>query len=115
MSDGEVADRPVQCGAEWAPEVRTGAGLDLAGGPTALQGPRPQLAEQHGLADASQPGEHEAAFRSAAGDPLEQHVERVQLAVPAGELGRALTGAGGEGIAHGVHSVTISRSLALTR
>jgi hypothetical protein len=55
----------------------------------AMMALRAQRVEQHGLADAAQAGEHEAALGPAAGDPLEDDVEGVQLAVaPASSGGR---------------------------
>ena len=109
---GEVADRAVQRGRERAAEVGLRPGLDLARPPARADGHRAQLAEQHGLADAAQTGEHEAALGAAAGHALEHDLERVELAVAAGQLGRPLTRAGGEGVAHGVHDRTVSGNLA---
>ena len=45
-------------------------------------------------------------------DALEHDRELLQLAVTAGQLGRSLTGAGGVGVAHGVHDRTVSGCLA---
>ena len=44
-----------------------------------------------------------AALGPAAGDALEDDVEAVQLAVAAGQLGRALPGAGGVRVADRIH------------
>ena len=51
----------------------------------------------------AQPGQHEAAFGTAAGHAFEHHLERADLFVPAGELRRPLACTGGERIAHRVH------------
>ncbi len=63
----------------------------------------PQRVEQHGLAHAAQPGEHQAALGPAARDALQHHVEGVQLPPPPGELGRALAGAGRVRVADRIH------------
>ena len=104
VADGEVADGAVQRGRERAAQVGVRAGLDLARAPAGADGHRAQLAQQHRLADPAQPGQHEAALRAPAGDPLEDDVERGQLLVAPGQLGRALAGAGGERVAHRVHA-----------
>ena len=101
---GEVADRPVQRGGQRAAQVGLRPRLDLAGAPAGAHGHRPQLAEQHGLAHPAQSGEHQAALRSPAGDPLEHDLERVDLAVPPGQLRWPLAGAGGERVAHRIHA-----------
>ncbi len=103
VADGEVADGAVERGGQRPAQVGVGTRLDLAGAPARVLRHRPQLAEQHRLADPAQPGQHEAAFGAAAGDALEDDLERVQLLVPAGQLGRPLACAGGERVAHGVH------------
>ena len=69
--------------------------------------------EQHRLAHPAQPGQHQRALGAPAGDPLEHDVEGAQLLVAPGQLGRSLAGAGGVGVAHGVHDRTVSGSLAL--
>ena len=53
---------------------------------------------------APEPGEHQTAFRAAAGDPLQHDLERVDLAVPPGQLRWPLPGAGGERVAHRIHA-----------
>jgi hypothetical protein len=100
----EVADGPVQRGGQRAAQVRLGPGLDLARPPAGPDGHRAQLAEQHGLADPAQAGEHQAALRAAARDPLQHDLERVDLAVAPGQLGRALTCSGSERVPHGIHA-----------
>ena len=86
---GQVADRPVQRGRQRAAQPGLGPCLDLPGAPAALHRHRPQLAQQHGLAHAAQPGEHEAAFRPAARHPFEHDLERAELLVaPASSGGR---------------------------
>jgi hypothetical protein len=111
VADGEVAHGAVQRGRERAAQVGVRAGLDLARAPTGADGHRAQLAQKHRLADPAQPGQHEAALRTTARHPLEHHVERGQLLVAAGQLGRALTGAGSERVAHRVHAIEAYGSL----
>ena len=101
---GELADRHVQRGRQRAAQRLVGPRLDLAGAPEPADGLRSQRVEQHGLADAAQAGEDEAAFRAAAGDALEHDVEDGQLPVATGQLGRALAGAGSVRIAYGIHA-----------
>jgi hypothetical protein len=62
------------------------AGLQLEEGGLPIELPRlvRKDVEQHGLADAAQPGEHHAAFRTPAGDPLQDHLELAELTIPAG-------------------------------
>ncbi len=93
-------------------QVLIGPGLDLAGAPAPRDRRGAKLIEQDRLADAAQPGEHDAAFGSAAGDPFEHHVEGVELLRPAGELGRTLPRAGSVRVADRVHRsmVTASRT-----
>ena len=45
------------------------------------------------------------------GDPLEGHLELLQLAVAAGQLGRPLAGAGRVGVPDRVHDRTVSGCL----
>ena len=85
-----------------------GAGLELAGAPVPAYGRRAQRVEQHRLADAAQPGEHQAALGAAARDPLEHDVEGAQLLVATGQLGRALAGAGRVRVPDRVHDRTVS-------
>ena len=99
----QLAQRHVQGRGDRPAQRLVGAGLDLAGAPAPGDRRGAQLVEQHGLADAAQPGEHQRALRPAARDPLEDDVEGRQLGVPAGELGRALAGAGGVGVPDGIH------------
>ena len=99
----ELAQRHVQRRGDRPAQRLVGAGLDLAGAPAARDRRRAELVEQHRLADAAQAGEHERALRTAVRDPLEDDVEGRQLGVAAGELGRALAGAGGVRVPHGIH------------
>ena len=99
----------------------SGRRSDWSGRASSLPVPQPaphrgraQRVEQHGLADAAQPGEHHRALGAPAGHPLEHDVERVELLVAAGELGRALAGAGGVGVPDRVHDRRLYVSLALT-
>ena len=105
----------------WCTADASGRRSDWSGRASSLPVPqpgphrgRPQRVEQHGLADAAQPGEHDRALGAAAGDPLEHDVERVELLVAAGELGRALAGAGGVGVPDRVHDRRVYASLACT-
>ena len=74
---------------------------------SAPHGGRAQGVEQHRLADAAQPGEHDRALRPAVRDALEHDVEGAQLVVTAGELGRALAGAGGVRVSDRVHDGSV--------
>jgi hypothetical protein len=70
VAHGEVADGPVQRGRQRAAQVGVRAGPRSCRRPhPARTAHRPQLAQQHGLADPAQAGEHEAAFRAPARDP----------------------------------------------
>ena len=89
-----------------------GARLELAGAPVGAHGGRAQRVEQHRLADAAQAGQHDGALRSALRDAFEHDVEGPQLGVTAGELGRALAGAGGVGVPDRVHDGSVWRLLA---
>ena len=107
------SSRSAMCSAEDRPAQRLlGPRLDLAGAPAAGDRGRAQLVEQHGLADAAQPGEHEGAFGPAVRDPLEDDVEGRELGVAAGQLGRALPAPGAYGFRTGSMSSTVWRSLA---
>src|SRR5690606_36231859 len=105
VSYGEIADRAVQGGRQGSAQFRLRAGLDLAGAPAATHRHRTQFAEQHGLADAAQAGEYQAAFRAAARHAFQHDLEGLQLTFPAGELRGSLSGAGGERIAYRVHVI----------
>ena len=80
-------------------------GLDLAGTPEPLHRHRPERVEQHGLADAAQPGQDHAALGAAARDPLEHDLKLPDLTVTAGQLRRPLPGTRGIGIAYGIHGI----------
>jgi hypothetical protein len=99
----ELAQRHVQRGGDRPAQRLLGPRLDLAGAPTAGDGRRAQLVEQHGLPDATQPGEHEGALGAAVRDALQHHVEGRELRVAAGQLGRALPGARRVRVPHGIH------------
>jgi hypothetical protein len=101
----EFAHRHVQRARHRPPDRLVRPGLDLAGAPQPLEGHRPERVQQHGLADAAQPGEHHAPLRTAPRDPLQHHLELADLPVAPGELGRTLPRAGGIGIAHRVHGI----------
>jgi hypothetical protein len=105
----------VQGAGQWAAQWLVGAGFELAGSPAASNGGRAERIEEDGLADATQAGEDEGAFGAAAGDAFEDDVESLELAVAAGELGRTLTGAGGVGVADGIHGATVSGSIRVYR
>ena len=99
----EFTQRHVQRRGDRPAQRLLGAGLDLPGAPAAGDRGRAELVEQHRLADAAQAGEHERALRPAVRDPLEDDVEGRQLGVAAGQLRRALAGAGGVRVPHGIH------------
>jgi hypothetical protein len=108
---GEVPDGPVQRGRQRPPQLGVRPGLDLARTPLVPHGHRPQLPEEHGLADPAQPGEHETAFGSPPRHPLQHHFEGFELTLAPGQLGRPLPGARREGVADGVHSAKLSAFL----
>ena len=100
-----ASSRSAMCSAE-----ETGRRSDWSGRASILPVPQPrqiaaraQRVEQHRLADAAQAGEHQRALGPAAGDPLQDDVEGRQLGVAAGQLGRALAGAGRVRVPHGIH------------
>ena len=107
----ELADRLVQRAAQRPAQPLVGPGLELAGAPALAHGRAAQRVEQHRLADAAQPGEHEAALGAALGHPLEHDVEGGELLVAPGQLGRALAGAGGVRVPDRVHDRTVSADL----
>jgi hypothetical protein len=115
MPHGQVPHGPVQCRRQRPAQAGVRPGLDLAGAPTPAHGHRPQLAQQHRLADAPQAGQHQAAFRAPARHPFQHDVERRDFLLPSGKLGRALASAGGERVAHRVHDRKVSGFLARTR
>ena len=89
----------------------TGRRIDWSGRASILPVPhsrciamRPERVQQHGLAHPAQPGQHHAALRPAAGDPLQHHLELAELAVPPGEFGRPLPGAGRVRVPHRIHA-----------
>ena len=107
----EFAHRGVHRLRDRQPDALVRAGLDLAGAPRALDRLAPQRVEQHGLADATQPGQHQAPLWPTCGDPLEHHLELPHLGVASGQLRRPLTGAGRIGIPdriHAFHSMRVS-------
>ena len=108
----ELADGLVQGGGERTTQALVGPGLELAGAPSTAYGGRAHGVQQHGLADAAEPGQDDAPLRTPVRDALEHHVERRQLRAPAGQLGRALAGAGRVRVADRVHARTVSGSLA---
>ena len=83
----QLADRLVHGGGERTTQGLFRPRLQLPGPPAGPHGRRPQRVEEHGLADATQAGEHDRAFRSSAGHPFEDDVEGVELLVATGELG----------------------------
>ena len=76
----ELAHGLVQRAAQRTAQPLAGSGLELAGAPALAYGGAAQGVEQHGLADAAQPGEHEAALGTALGDPLEDDARRRRAA-----------------------------------
>ena len=103
----ELADGGVRGRAEWAAQGLVGPGLELAGAPAGAHRRRSQGVEQDGLADAAEPGEDQRPFGTALGDAFEDDLEGVQLFVASGQLGWALAGAGGVGVADRVHSRSV--------
>nr|WP_284288850.1 hypothetical protein [Angustibacter aerolatus] len=73
LADGEVQGRRQRRRSE-----ASGRASSLAGAPAAAHRRRAQCAEQHGLADPAQPGEHQRPLGPSARDPLEHDVERLQ-------------------------------------
>ena len=80
-----------------------GPRLELAGPPALADRLAAQRVEQHGLADPAQPGQHQRPLGTPPRHPLEHDVERRELLVAAGQLGRPLPGAGRVGIPDRVH------------
>ena len=111
VARGQLADGHVQRGGDRAAQRLVGPRLDLAGAPEPADGLRAQRVEQDRLADAAQAGEHQAALGAAAGDPLQDDVEDVQLAAAAGQLGRALAGARRVGVADRIHAYAPYRAI----
>ena len=110
----ELADRHVQRRRQRSAQALVGARLELAGPPVGPDGRRAQRVEQHGLADPAQTGEHDGPFRPASRDAFQHDVERLQLLVPSGELGRALAGAGGVGVTDRIHDRSVWVCLAIS-
>ena len=108
----ELAHRLVQRRRERSAQPLVGAGLELAGAPLAADGGGAQRVEEHGLAHAAQAGEDQRPLGPAPLDPLQHHVERAELLVPPGQLGRPLPRAGGVRVADRIHARTVSGCLA---
>src|SRR5262249_53857729 len=68
---------------------------------------------QHGLADTTEAGKDEGAFGATAGHPFEHHLEHLQLAVAAGQLGWPLPGSRRVRVANRIHDRTVSAYLVL--
>ena len=105
MPRRQLAYRHVQRTGDRPPDGLLWAGLDFARAPQPLQCLRPERVQQHCLADTTQPGEHHAALRPAACDPLKHHVELAKFPVPPGEFGRPLTGTWRIRISYRVHGI----------
>ncbi len=114
MRGRDSTDRHVQRRRQRSTQFLVRPSLDLAGAPSAGDGRRSELVEQYRLPDASQPGENDAAFRSAAGDAFEHDVEGVELLLSTCELGWALAGAGSVGVTHGVHGAKVTTNRAIS-
>ncbi len=115
VPEREVADRAVQRGGQRAAQPGLGAGLHLARAPAAPDRHRPQLAQQHRLADAAQPREHETAFRTAARDTFEPTSKAsTSRSRPASSGGRC-PAPGAKGLRTGSIPRTASSRLALIR
>jgi hypothetical protein len=94
----------VQSRAEWAAQRLVGPRLELPGAPAIPYCGGPQGVEENRLADSAQAGEDQRSLWAAGGYPLQDDVERLELGVASGELGRALPGTGGVGVPDGIHA-----------
>ena len=103
VSRSEFPHRHVQGAGERPAKRLVGPNLDLSGPPQPADRLRPHRVEQHGLADATQTGEHQAALGPAAGHSLQNDVELLQHGVPAGQLRRTLAGSGRIRVAQRIH------------
>jgi hypothetical protein len=112
---GQLADRQVQRRRQRMPQRLVGPGLELAGTPTATYSRAAHRVEQHRLADAAQSDQHDGPFRAAPRHAFEHHVERLQLGIASGQLGRTLPRTGGVRIADRIHDRTVSSYLANPR
>jgi hypothetical protein len=110
----EFADGLVQRRGQRPAQPLVGTGLQLAGAPMPPDRGRAQGVEQHSLANPSEPGQHEGALRPTAGDALEYDVERAQLLIATGQLGRSLPGARRVRVPDRVHDPTVSVNLGTT-
>ncbi len=109
-----VSSRTAICSSagQRAPKRLVGTGLDLPGAPQSSDRLRPQRVEQHGLADAAQSGEDEAALGPPSGHPLEHDVELPKLPVASGQLWWPLAGAWRIRVAYRIHDRTLWACLA---
>jgi hypothetical protein len=82
--------------------------LDLVASPARLAGKRLELEQKDGLADPAQPRVDQAPLRLTVGEPPEQHPERVEVAVAAGEPARLDSRSGRIGIESLVHLFVIA-------
>ena len=108
----ELAHRLVQRAAQRPAQRLVGTRLELAGAPAART-----AAERSALSSTVLPTPRSPVSTSERSGrpldhPLEHDVEGAELLVAAGELGRALAGAGGVGVPDRVHDRTVSAYLA---
>ena len=95
------------------PQVATGTGLEQLDRPAGGVGVGPELQQQHGLADAAQPGQHDRLERVARRGPADDDVPRLDHPVPAGEQRRRRAGPWRVRVRDGIHGSTIAPSVAL--
>ena len=114
MCGRDLTHRHVQGRRQRASQTLVRARLDLARTPALGYGSGAQVIEQNGFPDTAQTGEHDAAFGPAAGDALENDVERRELLLSAGEFGRALPRAGGVRVADRIHRSMVTSCAAVS-
>jgi hypothetical protein len=89
----------------WPAQFGVRPRLDLAGTPTSLERHGLQHTQQHRLTNPTQPGQHQRTLRTTTRDPLQHHLERLQLTITASQLRGPLAGPGGERLAYRVHKI----------
>ena len=110
----ELAHGLVGRGGEGSAQSLVRTRLELAGAPVGTHRRAAECVEQHRLADPAEAGQHDRSLGAAARDPLEHDVEGAQLLVATGELGGALTRAGGVRVRDRVHDRRLYASLPKT-
>ena len=113
---GQLPDGRVQRSGKWSAEAHIRPSLHLSSTPSPVQRLGAQCIQKDCLADASQPGQYQAALRSPPLDPFQGDIECGELRVTASQLWRALACAGRVRVPHRVHvSDRISPSSAFLR